>query len=163
MDPHFGLPNRDSVDVRIVWPGSGPSRIVQFLAGVAVGQRIVVNEQGSPTSVSLGGAGVDVPLGSGATLAIAPNPMRFAARITVVDGATAPRAVGPSSIEILDPSGRLVRTIALSSPRVEGARGARFADWDGRDSGGTLVAAGVYFARTGGAPAAAAARLVVLR
>jgi len=44
IDAHFGLPNRTSVDVRIVWPGSGGSNVTQDLRGVDVGQRLVVHE-----------------------------------------------------------------------------------------------------------------------
>ena len=44
IDAAFGLPADPLVDVRIVWPGSGGSRIVQDLLGVARGQRLIVHE-----------------------------------------------------------------------------------------------------------------------
>jgi len=44
MDATFGVPADDSIDVRIVWPGSDGSNIVQDVLDIAVGQRLVIAE-----------------------------------------------------------------------------------------------------------------------
>lgn len=44
IDPHFGLPGMTTVDVRIVWPGSGGSNIVTDLTAVPVNQVLTVHE-----------------------------------------------------------------------------------------------------------------------
>jgi hypothetical protein len=44
IDAHFGLTGHSKVDVRIAWPGSGGSSIVQDLRGTEVGQRLVIHE-----------------------------------------------------------------------------------------------------------------------
>ena len=41
---HYGMGERGEVDVRIVWPGSGGSRITQDLVGVEAGTRMDVIE-----------------------------------------------------------------------------------------------------------------------
>ena len=63
----------------------------------------------------------------------------------------------PSSVDVFDVSGRLVRRLALGA-------GSRSVDWDGRSSSGAPVGSGVYHARwidTSGA--SAAARVIRLR
>ena len=47
IEEHFGLPLDSAVDLRVVWPGSGGTRIAQDVLGVAVNQRVVVDEQGA--------------------------------------------------------------------------------------------------------------------
>lgn len=88
---------------------------------------------------------VAVPGPQGARLSVAPNPARGPVRI-VRD------AVGPDSppVQVLDASGRLVRTL----------RGGEVLAWDRRDGAGRPVAAGTYFVRdaSGGT-----ARVVILR
>jgi flagellar hook assembly protein FlgD len=61
-----------------------------------------------------------------------------------------------SDIRLYDVSGRLVRTLRL-------ARGGRDTEeWDGRDESGSLVPAGLYFARLTGGSRHARARIVLL-
>jgi hypothetical protein len=50
---------------------------------------------------------------------------------------------GQVSIEILDVQGRAVRSLAIGAEEA----GTHRVDWDGRDTGGGPVAAGLYFAR----------------
>jgi len=64
--------------------------------------------------------------------------------------------VNPSDIRLYDVSGRLVRTLWLA----RGEHGTE--QWDGRDEGGRLVPAGLYFARLTGGSRHARARIVLL-
>lgn len=72
-------------------------------------------------------------------------------------------ASGPASISIYDAGGRLVRRIPLR-PAANGPASSE-AVWDGRTSGGTTAAKGIYFARVEGrdVPAAPAAKVVWIR
>jgi hypothetical protein len=156
IDAHFGLPNRATVDVRIVWPGSGGSRIVQFLTGLAVGQRYVVNEQGNPTGVAAGPVGPRARgIGTDVRLSAAPNPTR---------GSTILSAALPfgrkTDVALFDAAGRLVRTIALSAS-ADGALSR--AVWDGRDARGRPASAGVYWLRPTDPTLRGSARIVVIR
>ncbi|MGD2110307.1 MAG: CRTAC1 family protein [Phycisphaerae bacterium] len=45
VEVEFGLPGRATVDVRVDWPGSDGSSIVQVLTGVTVGQHLTIDEQ----------------------------------------------------------------------------------------------------------------------
>ena len=55
IDLEFGVPGQATVDVRIDWPGSDGSSIVQELFGVAVAQRLVVDEAVSVPTVDCNG------------------------------------------------------------------------------------------------------------
>lgn len=46
IDVHFGLPHEAAVDIRILWPGSAGSFIVQDLVAVTTGQKLTVDEEG---------------------------------------------------------------------------------------------------------------------
>jgi hypothetical protein len=95
---------------------------------------------GSEDVVGFGLASVTTGGRLAATLAPAsPNP--FTRETTVVFDV--PGGAGAVELAVYDVAGRLVRTLA-SGP-VE--RGRHEAVWDGRDSGGAQVAAGVYFLR----------------
>ncbi len=124
---HFGVPGVETVDVRVTWPGSAGSRIVDDLTGVAVGQSLVVVEGSGTVAVP---AAVE---GDGTSLTV-PNPTRGATRI---------RLTGASSggdgdrVRVYDASGALVRVLALDAHRS--------ASWDGLSSGGRPVAPGAYF------------------
>ena len=88
-----------------------------------------------------GGQPVDVPLAP-ASFALAtptPNPSRTG-RTTLSFALPRP---ADTRLALYDVRGRLVRTL------VEGPRpaGPSFADWDGRDDAGHVVAHGLYFAR----------------
>ncbi len=156
IDAHFGLPNQATVDVRIVWPGSGGSRIVQFLSGIAVGQRYVVNEQGNPTGVTAGTAGPrDRGIGTDVRLSAAPNPTRGSTIIT------AALPLGRrANLALFDASGRLVRTLEQSA---DARCGLSHTEWDGRDQRGRLTPAGVYWVRSADARSARPARIVIVR
>jgi hypothetical protein len=67
---------------------------------------------------------------------------------------------GPATADVFDPAGRRVR--ALAAPDGGGGEGRTFR-WDGRDSGGSRVASGLYFVRWRGNPAAGTARVQILR
>jgi hypothetical protein len=45
LDPTFATPGRETVDVRVAWPGSAGSSIVQELRGVPTGGTIVITER----------------------------------------------------------------------------------------------------------------------
>jgi hypothetical protein len=155
IDAHFGVPGRATVDARIVWPGSGGSRIVQFLTGLAVGQRYVVNEQGTPTGVSAGLAGT---LGRDAVgnlrLSAAPNPMRTSTTITA-----ALPSERPMTLRLVDASGRLVRTLRLGDGGIAPLR----VEWDGCDHRGRQSPAGIYWALPVDAGSARPVRIVLIR
>lgn len=84
-----------------------------------------------------------------------PNP--FAGETRVVFDA--PGDAGMVELAVYDVAGRLVRTLA-SGP-VE--RGRHEVVWDGKDSGGSDVAAGVYFVRLEAGGAARTEKAVVVR
>jgi hypothetical protein len=48
IDPTFGLPGHDTVDVRIAWPGSQGLFIIQDVIGVSVPDDLIVDEAGEP-------------------------------------------------------------------------------------------------------------------
>ena len=100
-------------------------------------------------------SGVDGPSGRAPIICAEPNP--FTARTTIrLTGA----AGAGAGIRILDVAGRCVRD--LGEPQ-EAARG-RTAVWDGRDSQGRPVGAGVYFVILGGRESAGGVeKIVVLR
>ncbi len=69
-------------------------------------------------------------------------------------------AVAPGQrVELLDVGGRRVRELALPSHDM----GRMTVEWDGRDSGGQTVAAGVYFARVRVSGRSLVQRLVIAR
>jgi hypothetical protein len=137
IEAHFGLPGTSSVDVRVTWPGSGGTRLVQDVTGVAVPSRSSILEGVEPTSV---------PERTEAFgWRVAPNPSRGRVLLTRTGGAAI------SDLLLVDAAGRHVRRLAGSGAVV----------WDGRDEAGRPVASGVYFLREGEGPAAA--RIVLAR
>jgi hypothetical protein len=85
-----------------------------------------------------GGAGVDDGAAAGAKLQLlpnAPNPFRASTSISF----ELP-AVGDYEVVVYDVSGRRVRGL-----RGFGVAGVNTVRWDGRDSGGTRVASGIYY------------------
>lgn len=82
-------------------------------------------------------------------LTVGPNPARASVTIAL-DGR------GDWPVEVLDDSGRRVRTLAGSAPG-----GVRFL-WDLRDQSGRRVPSGVYWIRAGRGSAAVSRRLMVL-
>lgn len=127
---HFGVPGAETVDVRIVWPGSGGSRLTQDLSAVATGQRLVVIEGlessgiedgdgGAPGGGAHGGGQGDPqdgpnggPYGWGRQAGArswlgdpAPNPSRgeFGVEFAL-------RAPGRAAFTIVDPVGRVLAT-----------------------------------------------------
>ncbi|HEX7879294.1 MAG TPA: metallophosphoesterase, partial [Candidatus Eisenbacteria bacterium] len=80
-----------------------------------------------------------------------PNPFRTLWQLS----GTLP-SEGPTRVEILDPSGRLVRTL------VDAVRPAGPFDfvWDGRNDGGQAVGAGIFFARVVHGDRAASIKIV---
>ncbi len=68
-------------------------------------------------------------------------------------------AAGPVTLEILDVRGRLVRTVWQG----ELTAGPHHLDWDGRDAGGRVVAAGTYLARLQAPGHTAASKMVLAK
>jgi predicted outer membrane repeat protein len=107
--------------------------------------------------VGCGGSGVaDLGPGTNETIRVIPNPTAGACTISLTDrpvpAGTTTRGTG---LEILDASGRLVRSLAHADV---GGRDDANDDglarqsilWDGRDASGRAVPSGVYFVRVGG-------------
>ncbi|MBI5709197.1 MAG: hypothetical protein HZC42_02690 [Candidatus Eisenbacteria bacterium] len=86
-------------------------------------------------------------------LAAAPNPAAGAVTVSFT-----PRAGERWWLEVLDPSGRRVRTLASGVGQGAVVRGR----WDGRDDSGARLAAGVYWVRVAGGSAPSARRVVLL-
>jgi hypothetical protein len=102
--------------------------------------------------VSSGAAPIDLPA-SGFRLAVHPNPLRGSTRI---DYAVPLEGSIALALAIHDVTGRLVRSFPTSAPNGSIA-------WDGTDSAGTPVAAGVYFVRLGANGDGATRTLTVVR
>jgi hypothetical protein len=85
-----------------------------------------------------------------ARLAAAPNPFAASVRLQWEPGFEANR------VSIYDARGRLVARFAC-------AHGATGATWDGRDLGGRMARAGLYWARAEGPRGERHARIVKLR
>ncbi len=87
-----------------------------------------------------------------AALHVSPNPVFANARVHL----EATPAERTRLVEVLDLTGRRIVTLELP-------RGARFAEWHGRDDAGRSAPAGVYFARVAGEPDAPSVRFVMAR
>lgn len=96
----------------------------------------------------------DEILNGAVRLGVSPNPVRSACTFAVPD-----RGAGEGRLIVYDMSGRIVRMIVPGAARA----GARALVWDGMDSHGAPVRAGVYFARWQQGEVRAAARVTVIR
>lgn len=96
----------------------------------------------------------DEILSGASRLRVTPNPMRGACTFDVPD-----RGTNEGRLIVFDANGRIVRMI---TPEVARA-GVQKLGWDGMDSRGTRVGAGVYFARWQQGDVRAAARVTVIR
>ncbi len=145
---HFGIPGESSVDVRIVWPGSGGTQITQNVLGAAAGQVHAIEEAGAPTGV--------LPAGQDPRdtfrIVTAPNPSASSVHF-YVDGASVSRGTANVAetgkagvLEIFALSGRRVARLPLLADGNGVLRGA----WDGRADSGDRAGPGVYFARIAG-------------
>lgn len=143
---NFSIPGNGDVDilVKVFRTGSGGPNVIQrYDLFIQLGSSPLV--------------GVD-PAVAGApdrmNLAIAPNPIRDAARVQF-------RAAGtsPYSLDVFDLSGRLVRRFEGRAP----AGGLAEIAWDGRDADGARVASGVYMLRAAAGTLTETQRAVVLR
>jgi hypothetical protein len=143
-DPHFGLPGASSVDLQITWPGSGAHHIVQSVLGVAVGQRLAVDEEAPPAAVTGRGR-------PAAGIRIVPNPMRDRASIELLFPST-----GAQRIAIVNVQGRRIR---LLSPLEAGS--VRRLEWDGMTDEGRPAPAGLYIVTREGAGGGRAGLLLV--
>jgi hypothetical protein len=150
IDGHFGLPGRAAADVRITWPGSAGSNVVQDLTGVPVPGRFVIHEGQTATFAPEVG-GDDGPLG----IRVTPNPTRGPVVIELARPASAPRGAA-----IFDAAGHLVSRIDADS---RSSTQLTRLTWNGRNRDGRAVSAGVYFVRILGTEKSAGARIVVLR
>jgi hypothetical protein len=94
------------------------------------------------------------PVLGGTRWSAAPNP--FASSVVLSRrGAPAGGTIGPIDVQILDVSGRIVRTLT-GRARAPGSAGAV---WDGRDDRGIPVPPGVYYAAEGRASSLALVKL----
>jgi hypothetical protein len=100
----------------------------------------ILNAMLTPVGGSAVDAGADTPHGhQGVTLTtVGPNPFRDITRVGFVLPATI-----PSELQVIDVSGRLVRTLASGTL----AAGRHSVEWNGTDGRGHGVAAGRYFLR----------------
>lgn len=96
----------------------------------------IVLDPGAQSADVLPGTGVP---GRSALFGAAPNPFAPSTQIRFAVAA----GTGPVSLEIIDVSGRRVRTL-LDGPATPGYHAIA---WDGRDNDGRSLAGGVYFAR----------------
>jgi hypothetical protein len=131
LNVHFGLGDATAVDSLVIeWPAGG----VDVYTDVPANLFLVLEEGSNPT---------DAPdLAARPAVSClrqnAPNPFRPSTSI----GFSVPSA-GDVRLRIFDAAGRLVRTL-VDEPRTVG----RWAEaWDGRDTAGRPVAAGVYLYR----------------
>ena len=150
IDPHFGVPGQTTVDVRVRWPGSGGSAIVQDVTGLAVAQVHVIVEAPTTTAAP--------PLGrvGDSRLEARPNPMHDQTSIRY----TTSRIDEDTSVEmrIFDSSGRLVRELV-----AESHSGSASALWDGRTKDGSTASSGVYFVKVAGKEGDRPLRIVAIR
>jgi Tol biopolymer transport system component len=98
-------------------------------------------------------SGIEVPACRATVLSLV-NPVR-----TRADFRLTTEEVGPGSLEIFDSAGRLVRTIL----REQLTPGTRTVSWDGVDSAGRPVSAGLYLCRFVSGEASRTAKLVFVR
>lgn len=98
---------------------------------------------------------VDPPLGTVLGLAVYPNPSRLGETRVLLPGPVH----GEVRIEILDVSGRLVRSL----DRSLGALRDESVPWNGLNTQGRPVSAGTYFVRVGGAVPTQVRRFTILR
>ncbi len=145
LEAEFGLGSAAVIEsLTVRWP----SGIVWDSTNVAVDQRLTVIERGSITGVEASAPGAALELSSAS-----PNPFQDHTRFDY-----ALPASGRVSLVVLDLQGRAVATLASG----EHAAGRHSASWDGRDTAGRTVRAGVYFARLQAGNGAAVLRRVAV-
>lgn len=132
IDAHVGVAGAATVDMRVVWPGSGGSSVSQDAGGVATGHRLVIHE----TDTASVGKRNSLP---GISLSEArPNPLDGLSTMWFsIPNRAAVRAF------VYDVQGKLVATVLDD---VFPAGRHSFA-WDGKDIDGNDVTQGVYFCR----------------
>ncbi len=143
---HFGLGDATVADSVVVeWP----SGIEQSLGSVAINQTLTIQEEGTVSSEA--DSAVPEPFG---IREVYPNPTSQGA--TFVLSADRSETV---RVDVFDAVGRLVRT--LLDGRVQ--PGQLQLAWDGRSSGGSDVAAGIYLVRMTAGVHRDVARVTLLR
>jgi hypothetical protein len=88
-------------------------------------------------------------------VSLAPNPATHAVHLRYA----VPAAAGPITVDLIDLSGRVVRTLH-AGPREPGLHTVT---WDGRAGDGSLAASGIYFCRLQAAGHRSVRRLAVIR
>ncbi|MGD9140689.1 MAG: FG-GAP-like repeat-containing protein [bacterium] len=148
IDAHFGVAGAATVDMRIVWPGSGGANVTQDAEGVATGRRLVIHEtqmasigqRESPLRIRLSEA--------------RPNPSAGGSALWFsISGRAAVSAA------VYDVRGRLVASV------LDGVfpAGSHSFTWDGKDIDGNDVTQGVYFCRFSAGDALEVRKIVALR
>ncbi len=129
---HFGLPGAAQVDLRIIWPGSAGSNLVQDLPGTATGSEILVREGLTPTSAP------DQIAPTHGLHGCYPNPFNPGTRIDYTLGSDT-----PYSLDVMSVKGERVLRIAEGG---DGKTGRHSAYWDGSNAEGSPQSSGLYFA-----------------
>jgi hypothetical protein len=146
IDLHFGVGAFGTVEVRIEWPGSNGSRIVQDVTGLSAGTvHTVVESDGSTSAAN--------PVHGSAAFEARPNPMRTGTWILL--GRRLARA---DRFTVFDVAGRAIREL----PAADSGTGVR-AYWDGRAEDGIPVPGGVYFVKVTGESGERSLRIVAIR
>lgn len=102
-------------------------------------------------SIAMGPAAVDGPLATRSELEVQPSILNGGGAVRILG------AAGAENVAVTDLSGRVIRLLRLEP------QGSRFAGiWDGTDTRGVAVGAGVYWL-SGGSGAGTAQRVVVVR
>jgi hypothetical protein len=148
VEAHFGLPGAATVDIRITWPGSGGTSIVQDAQGIATGQYLIIHEN-AMASLDRSEAHVGFRVSE-----VFPNPFTGSVRM-VLDLPRDTRL----NMTVYDVSGRLVAPILDSVIEA----GVHAVVWDGKDSRGHEAPPGIYFCRLLAGNTAIARKIVMTR
>lgn len=155
-----------TIDRAVIGQAGGQVRAGTIIMDLSIGEPIIGTAASGSVQVDFGywwtiltvnvGVENDAPLLAYAMRQNAPNPFTTATRIayTIPAGSRVPVFIG-----IYDLGGRLVRTLVHETKMP----GQYSASWDGTTDSGTLVLAGVYFAKFHAGPFRRTSKLVMLK
>jgi hypothetical protein len=144
------------LDPGIYWLWTGPA----VFQGVRCGVQYLLTLEGygaGSTGIAGEAGGAETPSEAAVParlLGCRPNPFSGSTSIDFELGVP-----GPASLRIYDPAGRLVRVVDAEGWR---SAGPHTVTWDGRDTHGRRVAAGVYYYRLVRGPFSATRSLVII-